>query len=754
MKKRKGILSLIAIVALMALLGVTTTIGLGKGHSGAAKNINLGLDLEGGVSITYQVKGDTPSDEDMADTIYKLQKRVEQYSTEASVYQEGDNRISIEIPGVTDANKILDELGQPGSLYFIAQTGSDGSENYTRVGTTGDAGTDFQLNKTIEELQEDGSIVLTGSDVKTATAGAYTDSTTGSKENVVDLEFTKEGTEKFAAATKVAKEAGQSIGIYYDGAFVSVPNVKAVISDGRAQISGSMSYEEADQLASTIRIGGLNLELEELRSNVVGAQLGEEAISSSLKAGAIGLAIVFVFMCWVYLLPGFSAGLALLIYTGLVLVALNAFDITLTLPGIAGIILGIGMAVDANVIIFARVKEELSSGKSVKVSLNAGFQKAMSAILDGNITTLIAAAVLWLRGSGTVKGFAQTLALGIVLSMFTALVITKVIVYSFYAIGIRNPKVYGRVKEERKPINFLGKKKIFFTISIALIVLGFVAIGVNEGKGNGALNYSLEFMGGTSSTVTFDKDYTLEEIDQNIVPLIEDAVGDKNVQVQKVQDSNQVIFKTQTLNLEKREAFNKVMADNFGVDENEIATENISSTVSSEMRRDAIVAVIIATICMLLYIWFRFKDVRFATSAVLALLHDVLIVLGFYAIARVSVGNTFIACMLTIVGYSINATIVIFDRIREELKTKKRGTQLDELVNKCITLTLTRSVYTSLTTFVMVAVLYIMGVSSIREFALPLMVGIICGAYSSVCITGALWYVMKTKIGVKKAGRK
>ncbi len=754
MKKRKGILSLIAIVALMALLGVTTTIGLGKGHSGAAKNINLGLDLEGGVSITYQVKGDTPSDEDMADTIYKLQKRVEQYSTEASVYQEGDNRISIEIPGVTDANKILDELGQPGSLYFIAQTGSDGSENYTRVGTTGDAGTDFQLNKTIEELQEDGSIVLTGSDVKTATAGAYTDSTTGSKENVVDLEFTKEGTEKFAAATKVAKEAGQSIGIYYDGAFVSVPNVKAVISDGRAQISGSMSYEEADQLASTIRIGGLNLELEELRSNVVGAQLGEEAISSSLKAGAIGLAIVFVFMCCVYLLPGFAAGLALLIYTGLVLVALNAFDITLTLPGIAGIILGIGMAVDANVIIFARVKEELSAGKSVKVSLNAGFQKAMSAILDGNITTLIAAAVLWLRGSGTVKGFAQTLALGIVLSMFTALVITKVIVYSFYAIGIRNPKVYGRIKEERKPINFLGKKKIFFTISIALIVLGFVAIGVNEGKGNGALNYSLEFMGGTSSTVTFDKDYTLEEIDQNIVPLIEDAIGDKNVQVQKVQDSNQVIFKTQTLNLEKREAFNKVMADNFGVAENEIATENISSTVSSEMRRDAIVAVIIATICMLLYIWFRFKDVRFATSAVLALLHDVLIVLGFYAIARVSVGNTFIACMLTIVGYSINATIVIFDRIREELKTKKRGTQLDELVNKCITLTLTRSVYTSFTTFVMVAVLYIMGVSSIREFALPLMVGIICGAYSSVCITGALWYVMKTKIGVKKAGRK
>lgn len=749
MKKSKGILSLVLVVALMVLLGVTTTVGLGRGHSGAMKNINLGLDLEGGVSITYQVKGDKPSDEDMADTIYKLQRRVEQYSTEATVYQEGDDRISIEIPGVTDANEILDELGQPGSLYFIAEKDSDGNANYKQVSSTGDAAADFQLNKTIDELLDDGSVVLTGTDVKTASAGSTNNGTTGAKQYVVSLELNKDGTEKFAAATKAAYANGQSIGIYYDGAFVSVPNVNAEISDGQAQISGNMTYEEADRLASTIRIGGLNLELEELRSNVVGAQLGEEAISTSLKAGAIGLAIVFVFMCWVYLLPGFAAGLALLIYTGLMLVALNAFDITLTLPGIAGIILGIGMAVDANVIIFARVKEEFTDGKSVKAALNAGFHKAMSAILDGNITTLIAAAVLWLRGSGTVKGFAQTLALGIVLSMFTALVITKMIVYAFYAVGIRSEKVYGRMLKERKPINFLGKKKVFFAISAALILIGFVFMGINSAQGKGALNYSLEFKGGTSTNVTFAQDYTLEKIDRDIVPLIEDVTGDKNVQVQKVADSNQVIFKTQTLDLEKREAFAKVMSDNYGVQADQITTENISSTVSSEMRRDAVIAVIIATVCMLLYIWFRFKDVRFATSAVLALLHDVLVVLGFYVIARVSVGNTFIACMLTIVGYSINATIVIFDRIREELKTKKRGEGLDALVNRCITRTLTRSIYTSLTTFVMVAVLYVMGVSSIKEFALPLMVGIVCGAYSSVCITGALWYVMKTKI-VKK----
>jgi len=751
-KKSKGVISLILIAVLTGLLGFTTIHGWGKGETGAAKNINLGLDLEGGVSITYQVKGDTPSEEDMADTIYKLQKRVEGYSTEATVYQEGDDRISIEIPGVSDANAILDELGRPGSLYFITQTDSKGNLNYKNEKQTGNP-EDYKLTKSIEELQKDGSIVLTGTDVKNAEAVARSNQVSDAAEYAVALEMNKDGAVKFAEATKKALESKESIGIYYDDAFVTVPNVNSEIKDGRAEISGAMDYTKANALATTIRSGALNLELEELRSNVVGAQLGQDAIKTSLIAGAIGLAIVFVFMCVVYLLPGLASGLALLIYTGLVLVSLNAFDITLTLPGIAGIILGIGMAVDANVIIFARVGEELAAGKSVRSSLNAGFKKAMSAILDGNITTLIAAAVLWLRGSGTVKGFAQTLALGIVVSMFTALVITRVIIYSFYAVGIRSEKLYGRPKKERKAINFLGKKKLFFGVSAALILAGFVLMGVNSARGVGALNYSLEFKGGTATNVTFAEEYTLEEIDDKIVPLIEDVTGDKNVQVQKVEGSKQVVFKTQTLDLEKREAFNKVMTEQFGASEKEITSENISSTVSSEMRQDAVVAVAIATVFMLLYIWLRFKDIRFATSAVVALLHDVLIVLGFYVLSRVSVGNTFIACMLTIVGYSINATIVIFDRIREELKTQKRGTDLQDLVNGCITKTLTRSIYTSLTTFIMVAVLYVMGVSSIKEFALPLMVGIICGAYSSVCITGALWYVMK-KASEKKAAKK
>lgn len=752
MKKNKGILSLVVTAILIGVLGFTAAVGWGNDHTGAAKNIKLGLDLAGGVSITYQVKDENPSESEMKDTIYKLQKRVEQYSTESSVYQEGDDRINIEIPGVSNANEILDELGQPGSLYFIAQTGSDGTPNYQQVNATGDAAKDYQLTKSLEELEADGSLVLTGSDVKSAKAETMENQTTKAKENIVSLVFTKDGTKKFAEATTKAYEAQESIGIYYDGSFVSVPNVNNAIENGEAQITGSMSFEEADALASTIRIGGLKLELEELRSNVVGAQLGEQAISTSLKAGAIGLAIVFLFMIFVYYLPGLASGLALLIYTELVIVILNAFNVTLTLPGIAGIILGIGMAVDANVIIFARVKEEMDRGKSVRNALKTGFQKAMSAIVDGNVTTLIAATVLWVKGSGTVKGFAQTLAIGIIVSMFTALVITRMIIYAFYAVGLRSEKLYYRPrKKERTTIPFLAKRKLFIGISLVVIIAGVAFMGVNASRGKGAFAYSLEFQGGTSTNVTFNKDYSIDEIDKEIVPILEEVTGDANVQTQKVAGTNQVIIKTVTLDLAKREALNKALVDNFGVDESKITAENISSTVSNEMRQDAIIAVIVATICMLLYIWFRFKDIRFATSAVTALLHDVLVVLTFYAIARIAVGNTFIACMLTIVGYSINATIVIFDRIREELRLKTKTTDLEEVVNKSITWTLTRSIYTSLTTFVMVAVLFVMGVSSIKEFAAPLMIGIICGAYSSVCITGALWYIMKTKIGKKTA---
>ena len=751
MKKSKAIIILLC--ALLVLLGVgyVDLYGVDAEGTASASDISLGLDLAGGVSITYQVVGDEePDATDMADTIAKLQKRVENYSKEAIVYQEGTDRINIEIPGVTDANKILEELGRPGSLYFIAETDKDGNANYSMQAVTdaqGNVSYAYALNKTIDELKADGSIMLEGTDVKTATAGSIKDQTMGNSTYAVDLVMTEEGTKKFEEATRNAYEKGETLGIYYDGSFVSVPSVKGVFSDGNAQISPMNSYEEAESLASTIRIGGLKLELEELHSKVVGAQLGVEAISTSLKAAVIGFIVVAVFMIAVYFLPGFASVIALGIYVALVVLLLNGFDLTLTLSGIAGIILSIGMAVDANVIVFARIREELATGKTVKSAMQIGYDKALSAIIDGNVTTLIAAAVLWLLGPGTVKGFAQTLALGIVLSMFTALVVTKYIMKAFYALGLKDPKWYG-VGKEHKTVNFLGKKGIFFGLSLAVIAVGFITMGVYKMNTGDALNYSLEFKGGTATTVTFDKSYTLEEINSEMVPLIESTTG-STVQIQTVQGTNEVIFKTTSLDVDQRQALNQMFVDNFGVDETLITSETISSTISNEMKSDTILAVAVAIICMLIYIRFRFSDIRFGVSSIACLLHDVLVVITFYALARVSVSNTFIACLLTIVGYSINATIVIFDRVRENMAVMTKKDDLQDVVNHSITQTLSRSLFTSLTTLVMVGALYIWGVTSIRDFALPLMVGIICGAYSSVCIAGALWYVLRKKFAPK-----
>ena len=716
MKKSKAAAILVVILLALAGLSYYASIILSSTGVGENMSIPLGLDLSGGVSITYQVVDDNPSAEDMSDTIYKLQKRVEGYSTESSVYQVGDDRITVEIPGVTDADKILEELGNPGSL-------------------------EFQLS--------DGTVFMTGDQVADAQATTTTDNY-GNKQYIVQLTLTDEGAKTFGEVT--TENVGNYLPIVYDGEVISYPQVQEAITGGTAQISGQSTFEEAQALATQIRIGSLSLQLEELESSVVGAQLGGQAITSSLKAGAIGLVIVMIFMIVFYAVPGVAAAIALALYTGLVIATLYLFEITLTLPGIAGIILGIGMAVDANVVIFARIREEIASGKTVQTSMKVGFQKAMSAILDGNITTLLAAVVLMALGSGTVKGFAYTLMIGILLSMFTALVITRWILYALYGIGLKNEKFYGKAKE-RKSIDFIGHRKAFFILSAVLILAGFVGMGVHGAKGDRALNYSLDFVGGTSTTADFGKDYTIDEIEQTIIPEFAAVVGDNNIQANRVEGTTQVTVKTRTLTQDERADVQDMLVDKFGVDESTITYQSISSTISSEMRSDAIIAVIVSTICMLIYIWFRFKDIRFGAAAIAALIHDVLVVLTVYALVRIPVGNTFIACMLTIIGYSVNDTIVIFDRIRENLAAKHGKITrevLKDVANHSLTQTISRSINTSITTFIMVFLLYILGVASIREFALPLMAGLLCGAYSSICVATELWFEMKLHLGKNK----
>ena len=732
--KKKGLLHLFIIIAIIGLCSYITLVGITSAHKGSAKNIKLGLDLAGGVSITYEATKDNPTATEMKDTIQMMQQRAEVYSTESSVVQVGDNRIEIDIPGVADADEVLKSLGKEGSLDFVAEDDmkldKKGNPQYTKT-------------------------VCTGKHIKKAEAGTQQNEVTKNKEYVVELSFNAKGTKLFADATKAAYPTKKKIYIVYDGKVLSDPNVQAEITDGKAVISGSFdTYDKAEELASMIRIGALPVELKEIQSQVVGAQLGQDAIQTSLLAGAIGFALVVIFMLVFYRLPGLAASIALVFYLVLMLVALNGLNITLTLPGVAGIILNIGMAVDANVIIFTRIKEELAKVKSVQTSIKLGFEKALSAIVDGNVTTLIAAFVLYIKGSGTIRGFATTLAMGIILSMFTALYITKYILQAMYSLGVDDVKYFG-VEKPRRQIKFVQNRVKFFVISGVLIAGCVVCLIVNKATSGNILNYGLDFLGGTTYDIPFGKDTKIDSsLKKEVESIFAKNSNSNDIVISEVSGSNELNVKTVELTEEQRANVTNELSKKYSIKEKNIQIQSISASVSGEMKRDAVLAVIIAAICMLIYIWFRFKDIVFAGSAVLALLHDVIVVLLVYAAAKISVGNTFIACMLTIVGYSINATIVIFDRIRENIGTRSSITdeRLSEIVNDSITQTLTRSINTSLTTFFMVFMLAILGVDSVREFAIPLLAGIVCGAYSSVCITGTLWYTIK-KATHNKSGK-
>ena len=724
MKKTKRN-AVLVIIAFLLVLGVAIyTAIFGVADRGKVEYIKLGLDLKGGLSVTYEIQEDDYSDKDLEDTKYKIEKRVEAYTNEYSVYEDGDKKITAEIPGVTNADEILEALNIEGKLEFLDP------DNYTKWSQ----GQEYEA-------------ALTGDDIKNATAGIDSDN---GNDNVVQLAFTDEGAQKFADVT--AANVGKVVYIIYDNKVVSAPTVQSAITGGSAEINKIGSYEEAEQLATTIRIGALPLTLKQVRSNIVGATLGSDAISTSLKAGAIGIALVFLIMIIVFRIPGLVASFALAFYTILDLLVINLFNVTLTLPGIAGVILSVGMAVDANVIIFTRIKEELADGKSVKQAVKGGFHNALSAIIDGNVTTLIAALVLGIFGTGTIKGFAITLAIGVVLSVFTALAVSQSLLTALVNLGVADAKYFGVAREPKKT-NFVKAGKFCMLGSLIVIIACFCMMPVNNKSKGSPLNFSVEFAGGTSLTVGFDKEYSLSEAESDIVPVIAEAagIGEAGISVQTVSGTNEIVFKMPELSDDGTDdsQMSKVRAaltDKLGADVKEANV--ISGSVSSEMSKNAIFSVILAAILMLIYIAVRFHDVKFGASAVIALLHDVAMVFCLYIILRLTVGNTCIACLLTIVGYSIDSTIIIFDRIREniDIMRPKKATYKD-IVNLSINQTFSRTIYTSLTTFVTIFVLYIMGVASIKEFALTLMAGIIIGAYSSVCITGPLWYTMKTKLG-------
>ena len=721
-KKQKSIVLFLVSIIVMILLALVLVFGvkIGGMEKGSARNIILGLDLKGGVSITYEAVGDYTA-EDMKDTLNKLKLRAEEFSSESDVYMEGDNRITVDIPGQSDADAVLEKLGKPGSLSFVTDYGQDSEKTW-----------------------------IEGSQVVDAQPQVTTDQSTGQKQYVVSFELNSEAAQTFAEVT--ADNIGKIIYIIYDGEIVSSPRVNTAITGGSGEITGMSSYEEAEQLASMIRIGSLKVELQDITHKVVGARLGSNAVSTSLFAGILGVIVIIIFMAVINRIPGVAAGLALIFYVEATLICLNGFDLTLTLSGIAGVILSIGMAVDANIIINTRIKEEIAAGKSIESAIDIGFKKASSAVIDGNVTTFIAAIVLMILTSGTIKGFAQTLAIGTVLSIFTALVVSRFFVKTMYNMGLDKQNMYG-VQKERKPFHIIEKRVISFAVIAVIVVVAVVGLFTNKsGNINGrnrTLNYSIEFEGGINITANFDKKYTTDEFNDTILPVIQEISGDAEAIANEVVGSNEFSVKVKQVDPSVINEIKDKLTSDYGV--TDLDYSEVGSTLSSEMRKNAIISVVVALIFMLLYIFVRFRDMRYAASAVITLICDIAIVFAFYVISYTSVGNTFIACMLTLVGYSINATIVIFDRVREHRKTDKEQTDILELGNRSITQTLSRTIYTSFTSFITIFFLYILGVSSLKEFAGPLMVGIIGGMFTNIFIPCSLWYMMMKK---KKADKK
>lgn len=714
--KLKKILAVLVIVVLVFGWFVTLFSIGDQSKDDAIKSVKdalkYGLDINGGVYVVMEAQTDKTGDqlkELMDQTRAVIDNRVNQMGVaEASVTIEGTNRIRVEMPGVENADEAIQAIGKTAKLYFVLA---------------------------------DNSIVLDGSNVKDAQIA-----TDGGHYKIL-LEFDSEGAALFEEGTRKAVNgevtstidgmSNNEIAIVLDNEIVVHPEVREVISGGNCEMTGNYSKEEATMTAALIRGGALPVELVEVQSSVQTATIGAHALDKSIVAGAIGLAIVFLLMIIFYGMLGFVADIALLLYVIMFLWSMVAFNVVLTLPGIAALILSIGMAVDANVIIFARIKEEICAGKSIRVAVDAGFKNALSTVLDAQITTLIAAVVLYEVGTTSVKGFALTLMIGIIISIFTAVVITQL----FISLLANSPKFaknkYFGVNEDGTPKQMLNKtfsfikhRKIFYIVSVSIIVIGLLWSVIF------GMNYGIDFTGGTTIQVDLGKQVAIEDVEKTL----KDYELDPQI-IYAGEGNTQVVIKTiKSLDNAGRNEVINTLEQAYGITEDDVlASEQFGPSVGDELKVNALKAVIIASIGMLIYIIFRFKSWKYGLSAVAGVVHDVLIVIAFYAIFGFTVNNPFIAAILTLVGYSINDTIVIFDRIRENKAIYTRDNN-EVNIDRSINQTLNRTIMTSLTTLVVMVPLCIMVSSSIREFIIPLMVGVIVGCCSSIFICSPLYY--------------
>ncbi len=731
--KGKQLGKLLLILMLIAGTVVYTFVGFGAGDDAVkplSDDLKLGLDIKGGVYVVFTAETEAQGEEKrilLNQTVEILNRRVNSMGlTEPNIYLEGEDRIRVELPGVENSTEALNAIGKTAELRFAQ----------VKSGQVVMQGEPYSSEKMIP--------LFSGEGINDAVA-IQTDSTFGYG---VSLSLNDEAAEAFAKATAESvtypnpfganNDGGGQIAIILDGKVISAPTVQSVITNGKANITGKFSRAEANELATLIKSGALPVTLVEERSSVKGPTLGQGAYEMSVKAAIIGIILVMLFMIIFYRLPGMMASIALTLYSAIIVILMVLMDATLTLPGVLGIVLSIGMAVDANVIIFEKFREELDEGKSLKASVSHGFSKALRAIIDSNVTTLIASIVLFYFGEGPIKGFAVTLMLGIITSMFTAIFVTRTLLVQFASSKkFSDKKLYKSRFAFKKKIDFIGKKKLWFAISAIVIVAG---IG---GLLFGGLNYGIDFTGGTMMQVEVGQKVSTDDI-KDIVG----EYGDFSINFEGEKMSQVVLMTKQSLKTKERtEIFDALKAKYDLKDNALLMTEEFGPKVGNEIQGKAWKAIILAAIGMLIYIAIRF-EIKYAIAAILALVHDILILLALYAVFKVPVSSAFIAAILTVVGYSINDTIVIFDRIREEARYSTASNSA-KIANVSLNSTLTRSMNTSFTTLIVVASLMVFSIASIRELALPLLVGVLTGTYSSIFIASPIWVALKEKF-VKK----
>ncbi len=736
---KKGIITIAAIVVVIAIFLFIAFFGIQIGSFEVLpidKGISLGLDLVGGSEITYEAvipegMDDSAIADGMETAKTMLRQRLNTLGyTEANVYLYGNNRIVLEIPNISDPEEAVQLLGTPALAQF---------------------------------LDCDGNVILEGTEIDSASAAYGPTDDTGVYKYYVQLNLNSVGTEKFKEGTKQAasraNESDRYVSIVMDGDVISSPSVGAEYASTGINTStpiitlGSDSNGEyAKYLASIISAGALPFELQETKLQAVGASLGERSLETAILAGIIGILLVMLYMIVVYKLPGVIADIALVLYIAMFLVIMTALNLNLTLPGIAGIILTIGMAVDANVVIYERLREELRAGKTVRSSIDLGFKRAFSAIVDSNITTIIAAAVLLWQGTGTILGFAKTLFIGVVLSMICMLIVPRLLLKSFAGMHITRIGAYGAklpTEEEKnrepKRLAVVNAFKITRWISVALCITGLVSL-ILLPFGKSFLNLDLDFVGGVSMEYDIGATVT-REITDNVAEIVEEVTGVKPSSVTKSGNGGTVVtIKMTEIDTTLRDAAFEAVKEAYGADKvSLVSSDYVSASVGKDISRAAFIASILAAVLILVYITIRF-EFRSGIAAIICLIHDLLVMMSVYAIFGISMNMNFIAAALTIIGYSINATIVIFDRIRENYKKVGGGSSgFDRIVDLSVTQTMRRSVGTTITTLMPVLLLLFLGVSSIRNFTLPIMVGLISGGYSSVCIAGPLWCKMKGK---------